>query len=142
MKRVNSGWRRQTLRSLSNRISMRFERWGRLISDRFQRWCKDVPPRRIKLYAILVCGVAVGCNIALIVKGVVSSDRPEFGSVSAPEHIKTESRPGEDAARRVVRSKMELTALIDSLEGDSMGRWILKKMTTVGRVKLDSVLLK
>jgi hypothetical protein len=74
--------------------------------------------------------------------GAVRSDRSAFRSVSALEHIKTESQPGEDAARRVVRSKMELTALIDSLKGDSMGREILKRMTIEGRVKLDSELLK
>jgi hypothetical protein len=128
--------------SLLERISIKCEIWGRRINDRFQRWCQRVHPRRIKLYAILIGTAALTGNATVIVIGFVKHTQPEFGNVSAAEQVKTGFRPGGPEASRSVRSKMELKSLIDSLEGDSMGRELLKKMTTEGRVKLDSALLK
>ena len=142
MKRIEYNWGGSEPETLRDRINVAYEKWGRRLSERFQRWCLSVPPRRLKVYALLVGMLVTGLTIVSLMLGFSHKSETDLGRISIPAHLRAESAEEENASRRADQSRIELKALIDSVKHDSVGRLILDSMIKEGRVKLDSSLMR
>jgi len=142
MRRIQSTGGRKISEDFREKINQKIDRWGQGMNVRFQQWCVRVPPRRLRLYAILVGSLAFGVNVVLIVHGLQSGYRPMIDNVSVPTGVRMEPAHTREMTRRLGRSKWELQHLVDSLQRDSVGREMLDKILSKGAVKIDSTLLR
>lgn len=142
MKRSRWTWKAPESTTMCNRIIVYYEKWGQQINTRFQRWCRSVPPRRLKVYAVLSGLMVAGMTICSLMLRFSKNAETDFGNVKFPSHLRSTSVERENASRRADRSKLELETLIDSLKADSVGRLMLDSMIKEGRVKLDSSLVR
>lgn len=142
MKRIKYSWVGSERETVRDRIKVAFEKCGRRLSERFQRWCLSVPPRRLKIYALLLGVLVTALTIVSLRLGFSHKSEADLGRLIIPAHLRVESAEQENASRRADRSRIELETLIDSLKRDSVGQLILDSMIKEGRVKFDSSVMR